>query len=107
MENQINELIEAIVADYAAFNNQLGYDTEKRVAEFRESLSVKAGRRYIKVIREGSVWGFIVPDDQDKKFRKGDILKAAGWSTPARNSARGNILDGNYSVQWTGPNYLR
>jgi hypothetical protein len=106
MENQINELIEAIVADYAIFCRDFN-DPEGNVQRMRDSLSVKAGRRYIKVIREGSVWGFIVPDDQDKKFRKGDILKAAGWSTPARNSARGNILDGGYSVSWTGPNYLR
>ena len=54
----------------------------------------------------GSVWGFIVNTDNDKKFRKGDILKAAGYNAPARNAARGNILDGGYCIQWTGPLYL-
>jgi hypothetical protein len=52
------------------------------------------------------VWGFIVKEDGGK-FRKGDILKAAGWNAPATNSARGNIIDGGYSIQWTGPMYLR
>ena len=106
MENQINTLLNTIVADYAVFNGNIGA-AEERVAEFRDGLSVKYNKRYIKIITGGSVWGFIVPDDQDKKFRKGDILKAAGWNTPARNAARGNILDGGYSVAWTGPHYMR
>ena len=106
MENQINTLLDAIVADYASFNGQIGAAAE-RVAEFRDELVVKYNKRYIKIIKGGSVWGFIVIDENDKKFRKGDILKAAGWNTPARNSARGNILDGGYSVAWTGPHYLR
>jgi hypothetical protein len=54
----------------------------------------------------GSAWGFIVKTDTDKKFKKGDILKCAGWSAPARNKARGNVLDGNYPINWTGPLYL-
>lgn len=105
MENQINTLIEAIVADYALFvrNYRLA---DAAVEKFRNDISVKMGKRYIKIIKEGSVWGFIVIDDNDKLFRKGDILKAASWATPARNKARGNILDGGYSVSWTGPHYL-
>ena len=41
----------------------------------------------------GSVWAFIVKED-DGKFKKGDILKAAGGNAPAKNSPRGNVLDG-------------
>jgi hypothetical protein len=52
------------------------------------------------------VWGFIQKED-DKKFRAGDILKAASWAAPARNKARGNVLDEDFSwVRWTGPEYL-
>ena len=41
------------------------------------------------------------------KFQKGDVLKAAGFNAPALNSARGNVLTGNYAIQWTGPLYLK
>jgi len=37
----------------------------------------------------------------------GDILKPASWRAPAKNSARGNVLEGGYAIQWTGPLYLR
>ena len=76
------------------------------IDEFNAELSVEEGRKYVKVIKGGSVWGFIVNTENDKKFKLGDILKAAGWAAPARNAARGNILDGGYDIQWTGPNYL-
>ena len=72
---------------------------------------VQEGSKYIKIVRSDSqdmVWGFIVKTDTDKKFRKGDILKAASWAAPARNKARGNILEGDFSwVRWTGPEYLK
>ena len=50
-----------------------------------------------------SVKGFIVKSG-DKKFREGDMLKAAGWAAPARNFARGNVLDGTgfNNARWTG-----
>ena len=41
----------------------------------------------------GQVWGFVVNTDSDKKFKKGDLLKA-GFNAPARNAARGNVLEG-------------
>ena len=40
-------------------------------------------------------------------FKKGDVLKAASWAAPALNQPRGNVLEGNYPMQWTGPLYLR
>jgi hypothetical protein len=39
----------------------------------------------------------------DAKFKKGDILMAASWNAPARNFARGNVLDKTFDrVRWTG-----
>ena len=80
---------------------------EEMIERFNAHLTYKTGNKYIKVFTEGgSVWGFVVNTDNDKKFRKGDILKAAGYAAPARNAARGNILDGGYTIRWTGPLYL-
>ncbi len=98
MENQINELIEAIKADYT----RTGGDYER----FADGLSFKVGKKYIKIISNHSAWGFIVKGDDDAMFKKGDILMAASWATPARNHPRGNIIEGGYRVQWTGPVYM-
>ena len=116
MNNEMTTLIESIKKDYLNWTtrcagakglNALTETNEKMITEFNENITYKTGSKYIKVINKGGgVWGFVVNTDNDKKFRKGDILKAAGWAAPARNKARGNILDGNYKIQWTGPLYL-
>ena len=107
MNNEMATLIESIKADYLAWQgDRAGVLTDinkKMIAEFDEGLSYKTGSKYIKITRErGGVWGFVVNTDKDKKFKKGDILKAAGYAAPARNFARGNILAGGYTVRWTG-----
>ena len=109
MNNEMTALIENIKADYADVRYSSGNDEIRKemIAEFNEKITYKAGSKYIKVFSEGgSVWGFVVNTDNDKKFKKGDILKAAGWAAPARNKARGNILEGGYTINWTGPLYL-
>ena len=110
MDTAIVELLDAIKTDYAAWH-ALARDRvnsaikDKMIAEFNASLRVEPGRKYIKIVSGGSVWGFIV-DAEGDKFPRGSILKAAGWATPARNHARGNILSGGYTVKWTGPLYM-
>jgi len=104
MNEAIQKLIEAIKADYARMND--GSEIRQRMTEeFNEKISVQVGRKYIKIMTDHSVWGFVMKED-DKKFKAGDILKAASWATPARNKARGNIFE-DYIVQWTGPLYLK
>ena len=112
MQNEIEALIEAINADYYDWQNcRMGPENRTEIQakmydEFVNQIRVEEGSKYIKIVKQGSVWGFIVKTDKDKMFRKGDILKAAGFNAPARNKARGNILDGGYKIQWTGPYYL-
>ena len=73
-------------------------------------LSLKVGRKFIKVVEGTRVWGFIAKENGVHKgevMLKGDILKAATWRAPAKHS-RGNIFHKEFhkSFSWTGPNYL-
>jgi len=82
-----------------------GYSLEQ-VNNWDKKTKVSFGKKYIKVVQDTGVFCFIVKEDF-KHFKKGDILKAAGWNAPALNSPRGNVLTGNYPIQWTGPLYLK
>ena len=110
MEKELNKLLEAIVADYYRWTKRSwdanGYDMdgfEARINEFKDGMEVKKGRKFIKIITDNSVWGFV--NLTHDKFKEGDILKAAGYNAPALNKARGNIFE-TYSVAWTGPHYI-
>ena len=111
MQTQIETLKGKIKADYinwttAGGTKELSGYFKETVDNFDDSITVKTGKKYIKIIRDNGVWGFIVNTDDDKLFKKGDILKAASYNAPARNAARGNVFE-DYSVAWTGPHYLK
>ena len=113
MQQQIEKLIGKIKADYIKFATagdrgtpEPGSYFAESIANFEDNVEVKYGKKYIKIVKDNGVWGFIVNTDNDKLFKKGDILKAAGFNAPARNAARGNVFE-NYSVAWTGPHYLK
>ena len=105
----LDKLSAKINADYCKFvGNAISqidsdYDRQKdRIRKFNSELQFKVGKKYIKFTSGRSVWGFVVLEDDDK-FLKGDILKPAGHNAPARNFARGNILNGDFGrTQWTG-----
>ena len=78
---------------------------DTQLKEYDSKTRVDIGRKFIKVVQENSVFAFIVKEDNGK-FKKGDVLKAAGYRAPAKNSARGNVLSGGYYIQWTGPLYM-
>lgn len=118
MENEINTLLDRIRADYYTYTlrgrseSELSEINHTMIREFNENLTANYGQKYIKIVKgdgcSQSVWGFVVNTDTDKKFKRGDILKAASWATPARNKPRGNILENDFSwVHWTGPGYLK
>jgi hypothetical protein len=111
MTTAIHELMNTIKSDYYRYTSRNGKieltEINKRmIDEFNANISYSVGKKYIKILTGHSVWGFVMKE-ADKQFKAGDILKAAGWATPARNKARGNILEQNFSwVKWTGPAYL-
>ena len=97
----IGKMIDAMVLDYGKGNTN-----ERMFNEYKDGFKSIVGQKFIKITNGNGVKAFIVKQD-DGKFKMGDILKPASWRAPAKNSARGNVLEGNYAIQWTGPLYLR
>ena len=95
MEQQLEIYKQKMIQDYNSRCDNV--DMQK---EFADGIEIREGKKYYKVIGHRSVHGFIVKQD-DAKFRKGDILKAASWAAPATNFARGNILE-DFEIRWTG-----
>ena len=99
----IHHMIQAAIHDYSSEPYRFN---EEMTKEFADGVVVKKGKKYIKILSGTSAWGFIVNTDDDKLFKKGDLLKCAGWAKPARNKPRGNVLEGGFPINWTGPVYL-
>ena len=116
MREAIEKVLEAMREDYKQWSNWSSsykpnpHSDKKIMNEMIENycngLKVEENRRYWKITGSNgggsqvSVKGFIVKAG-DKKFREGDMLKPAGWAAPARNFARGNVLDGTGAVSYT------
>ena len=82
-----------------------GYSLEQ-VEQWDNKTKVSMGKKYIKIVQDTGVFAFVMKEDSGR-FKKGDILKAAGYNKPALNSPRGNVLTGDYQIRWTGPLYLK
>ena len=88
---------------------QEDYDTRSYGGK-KMNLSLQKGRKFIKVVHNNSVWGFVSLVDGEHKgapIKVGDIMKAESWRAAAKHS-RGSIFDSEFhkSFSWTGPNYL-
>ena len=114
IKDGIKNLIKAANADYCdrSYKNDEGEISDhvlKMQEEFKNGWTIKEGKKYIGIYKtlgsQKSIWGGVVKEDGGK-FKKGDILKAAGYGKYAMNAPRGNVLEGNYAIQWTGPLYL-
>ena len=81
-----------------------GYSKEQ-VDNWDNKTKVSMGKKYIKIVQDTGVFAFVMKEDSGH-LKKGDVLKAAGYNKPALNAARGNVLTGNYYIQWTGPLYM-
>ena len=107
----IQNMIQGAKNDYINMSTSYGKKeltgySKEQVDNWDNKTKVSEGKKYIKIVQDTGVFCFIAKEDF-KHFKKGDILKAAGYNAPALNSARGNVLTGNYAIQWTGPLYLK
>ena len=112
LDKGIESMLNVARGDYADWTTKGGTKemtdiNEKMIREFNTGFVVKHGTKYAKILNRHQCWGFVVATDTAKKFKKGDILMAAGYNAPARNAARGNVLEGGYQIRWTGPLYLK
>ena len=105
VEDGIANMIAAANYDYNNWGRTAASEEMKK--KFANDWVIKKGKKYIKIISDSSAWAFVVNTDDDKLFKRGDLLKCAGWAAPARNKARGNVLEGGFAIEWTGPVYLR
>ena len=100
-DKAMDRLVENIHQDYTNWSPRNPYQT-------KVDITIRPGRKFIKIIRQNSVWGFVAKSDGMHKgvpMRTGDVLKAAGWASPAKHT-RGNIFDNKQDYfSWTGPDY--
>ena len=110
LDEGIKNLMAGAKQDYVRMSTMGGKEltgySKEQVDNWDNKTKVSQGKKYIKIVQDTGVFAFIVKEDF-KHFKKGDIWKAAGYNAPALNSARGNVLTGNYPIQWTGPLYLK
>ena len=113
IKDGIKNLIKAANADYCdrsyREDGTISDHVLKMQEEFKNGWTIKEGKKYIGIYKtlgsQKSIWGGVVKEDGGR-FKKGDILKAAGYGKYAMNAPRGNVLEGNFPVVWTGANYL-
>ena len=103
-DSALNTLIENIHKDYQGWSNNVEYSSGVEKVD----ITLNVGRKFVKIIRDISVWGFVAKADGIHKgipMKIGDVLKAATWNAPAKHT-RGNIFDNDQNYfSWTGPNY--
>ena len=106
----VNNMMAGAKEDYVRMSTSNGKKelsgySKEQVDSWDDKTRSKVGQKYIKIVHDTGVFAFVNIHDNGR-FKKGDIFKAAGYNKPALNSARGNVLEGNYYIQWTGPLYM-
>ena len=72
---------------------------------FKNGVFIKNGQKYIGIYKtmgnQRSIWGGVAKDSACGRVKKGDILKAGyGAYTMVGAGRRGNVLEGNFSLDW-------
>lgn len=109
MQSAVDAYIEFVKNDYATHWEMPADEAARKVynemtEDFANNMGFSVGKKYIKILRKGSVHSFIVLDDT-LKFKRGAVLMAASFAAPATNFARANVFDSATwpgHVRWTG-----
>ena len=108
----IDYMMTGAKADYEEFFTARGKKeivpgsyADTQLKEYDSKTKLSNGKKYIKVVQDKGVFAFIMKEDSGH-LKKGDILKPAGYNKPSLNAARGNVLAGDYYINWTGPLYM-
>ena len=115
-DSSVSNLLENIKKSYAGWGSDIDSLDEpsksirlKMIDEFNRNLDIRSGRKFDKVVSNGSVWGFVAKTNGVLKgipYFVGNVFKAAGWRAPAKH-VRGSIFSSETNwYSWTGPNYL-
>ena len=88
-------------------------DSQKKIRlemidRFNRNLDIRSGRKFDKVVSNGSVWGFVTKTNGKLKgipYFVGDVFKPR-LECPQKH-VRGSIFSSKSNwYSWTGPNYL-
>lgn len=110
MQAAVNAYIEFVKNDYASRPGRKDTDEISRnvydemTKDFVDNMGYSVGKKYIKILRKGSVHSFVVLTDTPK-FKRGAVLMAASFAAPATNFARADVFNSATwpgRVRWTG-----
>ena len=105
----MDRLTENIADKYNTWNSRIPGIQKKRSEEFKDSLAIRPGLKFDKIVMGTHVWGFVAKKNFRHKgidVKVGDVMKAATFRQAARHP-RGSIFDKNTDwFSWTGPEYM-
>lgn len=110
MQAAVEAYIKFVKNDYATRpgredTDEIGREVyDEMTKDFVDNMGFSVGKKYVKILRKGSVHSFIVLTDTPK-FKRGAVLMAASFAAPATNFARADVFDSTTwprRVRWTG-----
>ena len=77
-DSALNRLLDNIHKDYQGWSSRIEYSSGVEKVD----ITIKTGRKFIKIIRDTSVWGFVAKEDG---MHKGVPMKMGEKNKPVRN----------------------